>query len=108
MKGQLDKESERNPMIEIENEEDIIDWSADELKKRSRELQLVDINDVCQQLKFDINKRSSNRMEELLLNDMEEGSKSPSRSTTSDSQVGFVFIQKTVYSILFIYICKFR
>lgn len=95
MKGQLDKEAITNPITEADNnaneddddDENIAEWSPEMLKKRSRELQLVDANGVCQNLKHDIGKRCDSRMEEILLSEIDESSKSPSRSTTSDSQV---------------------
>lgn len=97
MKGQLDKEAKSNPIMEAgpgveDDDEDIIaEWSAEMLKKRSRELQLVDANGVCQSLKHEISKRCDSRVEEILLSEIDEESKSPSRSTTSDSQVIFTF-----------------
>lgn len=99
MKGQLDKESERNPIVETdananetaeeteEEEEDLDDWSPEKLRKRSRELQLVDENGICQTMKHDVGKRSESRTEDMILSEIDEESKSPSRSTTSDSQV---------------------
>lgn len=87
MKGQLDKESITNPIVS-EIELQLEDWSPEKLRKRSRELQLVDVNGICQAVKLESGvKRCDSRMEEIILSEIDEESKSPSRSTTSDSQV---------------------
>lgn len=68
------------------DDESIEEWSQDQLRKRSKELQLVDENG--QLAKHDIALRNcDSRIEEITLSEVEEESKSASRSTTSDSQV---------------------
>ncbi|XP_059619688.1 uncharacterized protein LOC132263760 isoform X3 [Phlebotomus argentipes] len=107
MKGQLDQaiskhESERTALlsqsepIESEPEDDTIEeWTTEQVRKRSRELQLIDGNGRCQMLKIDgplkfkdgANGRNS-RMDDLSgASEVEDESKSASRSTTSDSQI---------------------
>lgn len=71
------------------SEEDIIeDWSQDQLRKRSQELQLIDEHGKCISPRLDNGRRagaSGNKAVEET-NDVDDGSKSA--STTSDSQVG--------------------
>lgn len=55
--------------------------------QRSKELQLIDENGKCKVPKLDVSERSSDRVEEITLSEVEDESKSASRSTTSDSQV---------------------
>ncbi len=55
--------------------------------QRSKELQLIDENGKCKVPKLDIGLRNCDRVEEITLSEIEDESKSASRSTTSDSQV---------------------
>lgn len=55
--------------------------------QRSKELQLIDENGKCKVPKLDIGVRNCDRVEEITLSEIEDESKSASRSTTSDSQV---------------------
>lgn len=80
-------------MTEDENEELIEEWSQEQLRKRSQELQLVDENGKCIVPLLE-NRRTSetidrNRLaaDDGLVGEFDEGSKSA--STTSDSQVGY-------------------
>ncbi|KAJ6633205.1 hypothetical protein Bhyg_15502, partial [Pseudolycoriella hygida] len=90
MKGQLDcappaSEDANEPEAE---EEQIEDWSRDQLNQRSKELQLIDENGKCKVPKLDIGARNcDSRVEEIILSEIEDESKSASRSTTSDSQI---------------------
>lgn len=69
-------------------EEQIEEWSRDQLSQRSKELQLIDENGKCKVPKLEVGARScDNRVEEITLSEIEDESKSASRSTTSDSQV---------------------
>lgn len=77
-------------MVDEEDEEEHIeDWSQDKLRERSKELQLVDENGVCKTPKVELlnNRNCDSRVEELVLSEVEDESKSASKSTTSDSQV---------------------
>lgn len=76
MKGQLG----RNHQDSLEIEPEIETWSLEMIKKRSEELQLLDSQGG---IKSEI-KRSESRCEEVLLSDHEQ---SPSKSTTTESQV---------------------
>lgn len=117
MKGQLDKEAIVNPIVEAnsdqlhntsdnnnvnddDDDENVIEWSPEMLKKRSRELQLVDANGVCKTIKHDIGKRCDSRIDELTFSENDEESKSPSRSTTSDSQVNLLYFFLIFNSLL--------
>lgn len=78
-------------MTEDENEELIEEWSQEQLRKRSQELQLVDENGKCIVPLLD-NRRAPdtvdrNRLaaDDGLVGEFDDGSKSA--STTSDSQV---------------------
>ncbi|XP_055305800.1 uncharacterized protein LOC129570279 isoform X2 [Sitodiplosis mosellana] len=99
MKGQFDesikKLTEENSfndiMTEDENEELIEEWSQEQLRKRSQELQLVDENGKCIVPLLD-NRRGPetidrNRLvaDDGLVGEFDDGSKSA--STTSDSQI---------------------
>lgn len=70
-------------------EEPIEEWSRDQLIQRSKELQLIDENGKCKVPKLDNGTRNCDRVEEIMLSEVEDESKSASRSTTSDSQVRF-------------------
>lgn len=75
MKGQFNKQVCASEPIESDEENSQLnDWSAEEVRKRSTELHLLDVN----------NKKND---ETLNLSEMEDDGKSASRSTTSDSQV---------------------
>lgn len=74
MKGQLGNRRSDSPDEEPEPEV----WTEEELRKRTAELKLSDSN-ITQNNKDD-------RCEELILSDHEQ---SPSRSTTTESQVPF-------------------
>lgn len=83
MKGQLDREGPEDA-VDLEPVEE---WTAEMLRKRSQELQLIDEEGNIKS-KGD-NRRVENRMEEVLFSDHEQ---SPSKSTTTESQVNiFVF-----------------
>lgn len=78
-------------MTEDENDELVEEWSQEQLRKRSQELQLLDENGKCINTALD-NRRgqdAENRnhltAEDALLGEFDDGSKSA--STTSDSQV---------------------
>uniref|UniRef100_A0A1B0C9I8 Putative guanine nucleotide exchange factor n=1 Tax=Lutzomyia longipalpis TaxID=7200 RepID=A0A1B0C9I8_LUTLO len=107
MKGQLDQaiskhESERTALLsqseptESEPEDETIEeWTSEQVRKRSRELQLIDPTGRCHVSKIDSNalrsKDSINggatRVDDLSgASEVEDESKSASRSTTSDSQ----------------------
>lgn len=76
MKGQLGG-NQQGP-FEIEPEIEM--WTLEMVRKRSEELQLLD----CQgAIKAEVN-RSESRCEELILSDQDQ---SPSKSTTTESQV---------------------
>lgn len=73
------------------DDESFEEWSQEQLRKRSKELQLVD--EHGQVARHDIVLRScDSRIEEITLSEVEEESKSASRSTTSDSQVSLTCI----------------
>lgn len=78
-------------MTEDENEELIEEWSQEQLRKRSQELQLVDENGKCIISQLDNRKSAEpidrNRLaaDDGLTGEFDDGSKSA--STTSDSQV---------------------
>lgn len=82
-------------MTEDENEELIVEWSQEQLRKRSQELQLIDENGKCIVPLIDKNRKNaetnaadckrSTTDENGLVDDFDDGSKSA--STTSDSQV---------------------
>lgn len=78
-------------MTEDENEELIVEWSQEQLRKRSQELQLVDENGKCIVPLLDNRKgpevidRNRLTAEDGLVGEFDDGSKSA--STTSDSQV---------------------
>lgn len=78
MKGQLDSEYPDNTEMEPVYEE----WTEEMLRQRSRELQLID-EDGNVKTKGEI-KRVDNRVEEVVFSDHEQ---SPSKSTTTESQV---------------------
>lgn len=76
---------------EDENDEAIVEWSQEQLRKRSQELQLLDENGICIAPLLD-NRRAQetidrNRLttDDGLIGEFDDGSKSA--STTSDSQV---------------------
>jgi hypothetical protein len=76
--------------IDSDPEEKVIEeWSPEQLRKRSRELKLIDANGNCQLMKTDLSAKATpeKKLEDGLSSEVEEESKSPSRSTTSDSQV---------------------
>lgn len=79
MKGQLGHGRSDTPETEPEPEL----WTEEELRKRSEELQLVNTRPVLTH-QDEFNKDDNNRCEELVLSDHEH---SPSRSTTTESQV---------------------
>ncbi|GAB0094975.1 hypothetical protein DMENIID0001_103010 [Sergentomyia squamirostris] len=102
MKGQLDQAKKialqnQSEPIESEPEEDetIEEWTTEQVKKRSRELQLIDATGRCQVPKTDGASKSKenasnavNRTDDLsAASEVEDESKSASRSTTSDSQI---------------------
>lgn len=78
-------------MTEDENDELIEEWSQEQLRKRSQELQLVDEHGKCIMTQLDNRKATEsvdrNRLaaEDGLIGEFDDGSKSA--STTSDSQV---------------------
>lgn len=80
MKGQLGANQE-GP-IETEPEMEI--WTLEMVKKRSEELQLLDSQGI---IKAEVN-RGESRCEELILSEYDQ---SPSKSTTTESQVTFIF-----------------
>lgn len=65
------------------DDEPIEDWSHEQLRKRSKELQLLDENGKCILKKFE--NRYDVKGDEIHLSEIDDGSKSA--STTSDSQV---------------------
>lgn len=66
------------------------EWSKEQLRKRSRELQLVDLNGDSQPMKIkSFISTCDSRLDEVTFSEIENESKSASRSTTSDSQVQF-------------------
>lgn len=83
------------------DEETLEDWSQDQLRKRSRELQLIDEHGKCISPNLEANRRTikvvneaatrkpaittNQTGDEINANDIDDGSKSA--STTSDSQV---------------------
>lgn len=77
-------------MTEDENDELIEDWSQEQLRKRSQELQLLDENGKCVALPLDnrrhVESTDRNRLTaDGPIEEFDDGSKSA--STTSDSQV---------------------
>lgn len=78
-------------MTEDENEELIVEWSQEQLRKRSQELQLVDENGKCIVPLLDNRKvpevidRNRLMADDGIVGEFDDGSKSA--STTSDSQV---------------------
>lgn len=84
-------------MTEDENEELIEEWSQEQLRKRSQELQLVDENGKCIISQLENRKsaepidRTRLAAEDALVGEFDDGSKSA--STTSDSQVCNSMIQ---------------
>ncbi|XP_030756951.1 uncharacterized protein LOC115882842 [Sitophilus oryzae] len=79
MKGQLDEAGPHSPVIEQLNE----DWTEEMLRKRSEELQLIDpLGNITS---YGDTRRHENKCEELTLSDQDEHS--PSKSTTTESQV---------------------
>lgn len=93
MKGQFDKQACASEPIESddddEEETNSQEWSVDEVKRRTRELNLNAQNSGGQ---------SSQKADETMSED-EQNEKSASKSTTSDSQVSlvpkFLFSKKT-------------
>lgn len=75
MKGQLGSNQIESPDLEPEPEI----WSEDMLRKRSEELQVVDFQGITNETR-----RNESRCEEITLSDQDQ---SPSRSTTTESQV---------------------
>lgn len=75
MKGQLGSNHIESPDVEPEPEI----WSEDMLRKRSEELQILDFQGIKHEPT-----RNESRCEELTLSDQDQ---SPSRSTTTESQV---------------------
>lgn len=93
--------------MQNEYDEKIEDWTQDQLKKRSKELQLVDEAGKCILAKADNRKYDYNRNEDISLSEMEEGSKSA--STTSDSQVcitHYYLMQIIIFSLYECYLLK--
>lgn len=89
MKFQVKKLTEsRFDSTDLTSEEDLIeDWSQDQLRKRSQELQLIDENGKCISPRLDNGRRSATSTNKATdeCHDVDDGSKSA--STTSDSQV---------------------
>lgn len=77
MKGQFNKQVCASDPIESDEEENsqLHDWSVEEVRKRSTELNLTDDS-------------SKKHDDTLNLSELDDDLKSASRSTTSDSQVG--------------------
>lgn len=78
-------------VTEDENDETIEEWSQEQLRKRSQELQLLDENGICIAPLLD-NRRVPDTIDRTrlttddgLIGEFDDGSKSA--STTSDSQV---------------------
>lgn len=63
----------------------IEEWSKEKLNKRSKELQLIHSN--CSSVVHRSDKSGSYQVEEILLSELDDDSKSATKSTTSDSQV---------------------
>lgn len=80
MKGQLGA----NQQGPLEAEPEIEIWTLEMVRKRSEELQLLDSQGI---IKAEVN-RSESRCEELILSEYDQ---SPSKSTTTESQVIFTF-----------------
>lgn len=94
-------DSSENPSENPSDEETLEDWSQDQLRKRSQELQLIDEYGKCVSPNLEANRRtikvvntaataktvitSKQTGDEINSNDNDDGSKSA--STTSDSQV---------------------
>lgn len=85
MKHQLDKQVVESDPIESDPDEDINikDWSPEEVQKRSSELNLIDFNGVCKSpaIERKTAKQQNGTFDPIIT------SKSPSRSTTPDSQI---------------------
>lgn len=91
-------------MTEDENDELIEDWSQEQLRKRSQELQLLDENGKCiitlpdNRRAQDIENRNHLTPEDGLIGEFDDGSKSA--STTSDSQVcGFLGVKGGLFGL---------
>lgn len=91
MKGQLGSINQIESPDDIEPEPET--WSEDMLRKRSEELQILDF----QGIKIEI-RRNESRCEELTLSDQDQ---SPSRSTTTESQVIILHINQRSICITF-------
>lgn len=80
---------------DIDEHENIEDWSSEKLLERSKQLQMSDsISNGLSGPNGEAQFRSlsgTNRMEEVTLSEVEEESKSASKSTTSDSQVSYTY-----------------
>lgn len=75
-----------NANAKYEEDEKLVEWTQDQVKKRSKELQLVDESGKCILPKIENRKTSDQvRSDDVNSNEIEEESKSA--STTSDSQV---------------------
>lgn len=71
------------------SDEDLIeDWSQDQLRKRSQELQLIDENGKCISPRLDNGRRAGTSGNKAVDETTEVDDGSKSASTTSDSQVG--------------------
>lgn len=80
MKGQLDsREAAETPDLEPTYEE----WTEEMLRRRSRELQLIDEEGNVKLKAAEVN-RAASGMEEVFFSDHDQ---SPSKSTTTESQV---------------------
>ncbi|XP_058054825.1 uncharacterized protein LOC131206324 [Anopheles bellator] len=93
MKGQLDKQVIESDPIDSDPEQNIEEWSAEQVTNRSKELNLVDSNGTVQMLAANSNGNEESAGDPQPPADdsstFEEGddNKSVSKSTTSDSQI---------------------
>lgn len=83
---------------DVDEHDRIEDWSPDQLRERTKQIQMAEASNghlhnggVKGEASLE-NRNCESRMEEINLSEVEEESKSASKSTTSDSQVRFNFI----------------
>lgn len=97
MKGQFDKQACASEPIESDDDEEednsqLQEWSVDDVKRRTKELNLTQNQNQNQS-------QSSQKADETTTSEDEQNDKSASKSTTSDSQVSlvpkFLFSKKT-------------
>lgn len=77
---------------DVDEHEHIEDWSPDQLRERTKQLQMAEASNghLHGGPKGEApleNRNCESRMEEVTLSEVEDESKSASKSTTSDSQV---------------------